>query len=202
MANTFPIALGWNNVPTDVTYVDINQLGTIIAQQLQASVATSVSFFVSGPTDPLTNTGALFYNTTQNAFKFFSTITGNWQPIQFLIVATLPVTNNGLVYLTTTNLFYFWNGSAYSAVSQFEVGDIKFSYTSTDDLGNGWVLAAGSRTIDSITAMTTNQNANAHTLFGAGALIQIPNLTAPTSTVGGGGGGGGTCYGFIYLGNT
>ena len=116
---------------------------------------------------------------------------------------TTVVTDNGSPQLTTNNTFYAWGGSSYSPVSQIaSVGDIKSNFTNADELALGWVLAAGSRTIDSITAMTANQNANAHALFGAGALIQIPNVAAPVSTVAGGGGGGGTLYSKIFLGLT
>ena len=201
MANTFPVSLFWNNVPTDVTYVDINQLGTIIAQQLQATVGASVSFFIAGPTLPVTNQNTIFYSTTTNQFYYWSTVTGSYLPIGFGFVTALPVTNQGYLFNTTNNTFYAWNGSSYSAISQIaSVGDIKSNYLNADELALGWVLAAGSRTIDSIAGLTTAQNAALHTLFGAGAGIQVPNVTAPTSTVGGGGGGGGTAYSKIFCG--
>lgn len=122
----------------------------------------------------------------------------------FLSGATPPTTDQGVIfYNTATGQFMAWSDSAgaYVVVSDgTQVGDVKFNYNSADEVSTGWVLASGSRTIDSITALSTNQNLAAHTLFGAGALIQIPNITAPTSTVGGGGGGGATLYPKIFLG--
>ncbi len=122
----------------------------------------------------------------------------------FLTGTTPPTTNQGvLFYNTSTGSFYAWNtvAGAYTVVGINQaVGDIKFDYDSGDQLSAGWVLALGSRTIDSITAMSANQNLAAHGLFGAGAAIQIPNVTAPVSTVAGGGGSGSTLYPKIFVG--
>lgn len=198
--NTFPIALAWNPAPNSTTYMDLNSLGTIIAQQMQANVAANVSFFLSGAVDPTTNLGVIFYNQTTNTLKYWSTATGSYLPVGFQFVSALPMTNQGLVYLTSSNSFWFWGGSSYQPVSNAVVGDCKFNYTAGDQLTTGFVSALGSRTIDSITALSVTQNAALHTLFGDGALIQIPNITAPVSTVAGGGGGGGTLYPLIYCG--
>ncbi len=122
----------------------------------------------------------------------------------FLQGSTPPVVDEGVVFFnTTTGFFMEWNNTAgaYVVVGQgIAVGDVKFNYNSGDELSLGWVLASGSRAIDSITGLTANQNTAAHVLFGAGALIQFPNITAPVSTVGGGGGGGGTLFPKIFVG--
>lgn len=117
---------------------------------------------------------------------------------------TLPTTDQGVVfYSPTTGLFYYWNadlGAYYPTGLNIPLGSTMFCYTNADLLSQGYVLAAGSRAIDDIPGLSANQNTNLHTLFGPGALIQVPNITAPTSTVGGGGGVGGTLYPFIFCG--
>ena len=122
----------------------------------------------------------------------------------FLQGSTLPTTNESVIfYQTATGLFYYWNdslGAYYPTGLNIPLGQISFGYTNADMLSQGYVLAAGSRAIDSITGLSANQNANLHSLFGAGALIQVPNVAAPVSTVGGGGGGGGTAYSYIFCG--
>ncbi len=118
--------------------------------------------------------------------------------------SVLPTTDQGVVFFsTTTGCFYFWNSTvgSYVVVGQNLVpGDVKFDYDSADELSSGWVLASGSRVIDDIATLSANQNTAAHTLWGAGATVQVPNITAPVSTVGGGGGSGGTLYPKVFLG--
>ncbi len=118
--------------------------------------------------------------------------------------ATLPTTDQGVVfYSTATGLFYFWNtslGAYYPTGLNIPLGSTMFCYTNADLLSQGYVLASGSRVIDAITSLSANQATNLHLLFGAGATVQVPNVTAPTSTVGGGGGSGGTLYPFIFCG--
>ena len=201
MPNTFPISLQWNPVPNSTTYLDINQLGTIICQQIQSAVAANVSLFLIGVTPPATDQGLIFFSTATNAFYSWSTVTGSYQPVGILFIASVPLTNMGtLIWVTGTNNLWYWNGTSYSPVTTWTLGDCKFNYTAGDQLTTGFVSALGSRTIDSITALSVTQNAALHTLFGDGALIQIPNITAPVSTVAGGGGGGGTLYPLIYVG--
>jgi len=118
--------------------------------------------------------------------------------------ATLPTVDESVIfYQTTTGIFYFWNtalGAYYPTGLNIPLGSVIFDYVNDDELANGYVLALGSRAIDSITALSANQATNLHTLFGAGALIQVPNITAPVSTVAGGGGSGGTLYPHIFCG--
>lgn len=61
-------------------------------------------------------------------------------------VDTLPPSGNRagqLVYLTATNLYYYYNGSSwYSLRNQINTfGDVKYGYAATDH--NGWVLLNG-----------------------------------------------------------
>ena len=118
--------------------------------------------------------------------------------------SVLPTTDQGVIfYNTVTGLFYFWSvalGAYVPTGLNIPLGSVIFDYVNGDELSNGYVQALGSRVIDSIAALSANQNANAHILFGAGALIEIPNITSPVSTVGGGGGGGGTLYPKIFVG--
>ena len=117
---------------------------------------------------------------------------------------TLPTVDQSVIfYQTSTGLFYFWDSSlgAYAPTGlNIPLGSVLFDYVNGDELTNGYVLASGSRVIDSIAALSANQATNLHDLFGAGALIQIPNVTAPVSAVGGGSGGGGTLYPKIFCG--
>lgn len=201
MPNTIPISLQWNPVTNQFTYTDLNSLGVAICQQIQSAVAANVSLFLIGVTPPATDQGLIFFSTATNAFYSWSTVTGSYQPVGILFIASVPVTNMGtLIWVTGTNTLYFWSGSSYQPVTTQVVGDLLLDYTNGDELSRGYVQALGSRTIDSITALSVTQNAALHTLFGAGALIQIPNVSAPVSTVAGGGGGGATLYPKIYCG--
>lgn len=61
-------------------------------------------------------------------------------------VDSLPALGNRggqLVYLTTTNLFYFFNGSSWNPLitKDLNIGDVKYGYQSSDH--NGWILLNG-----------------------------------------------------------
>ena len=203
MPNTFPISLQWNPVANSTTYTDINQLGTIICQQIQSAVAANVSLFLIGVTPPATDQGLIFFSTATNAFYSWSTVTGSYQPVGILFIASVPLTNMGtLIWVTGTNSLWYWSGSAYAPVTTWAVGDILMNYTNADELARGFVLAAGSRVITSIAGLTANQTLALQGLFGSSAGVQVPNLTPITSTVAGGGGSGGTTYGKIFCGLT
>ncbi len=202
MPQVIPITLSPVPVPLNAVAESLSQLVALVAQYLEAEIQSDVSFFLSVTSDPATDQGVIIYNSVQNVFKAWNGSLGKYLPIGFLFVDTLPTTDQGYFYNTANNSFYYWNGTSYSAVTSASAGDVLFNYNNADELTRGYVLAAGSRTIDSIAALTTNQNAALHTLFGLGAAIQVPNITAPTSTVGGGGGGGATLYPKIFCGLT
>lgn len=88
-------------------------------------------------------------------------------------VSILPTTGNRagqLLYLTTNNSYYFYNGSVWqpllSGVSSV-VGDVKNGYQTTDH--NGWVLLDGRLK----STLTTTQQAVATTL---GFATNLPNI--------------------------
>ena len=121
----------------------------------------------------------------------------------YLQGSTLPTTDQGVIfYNTTTGLFYYFNtalGAYYPTGLNIPLGSVLFNYTNADELANGYVLAAGSRAIDSIAGLSANQKSNLHLLFGAGALVGVPNITSPVSASVGGGSGN-TLYPKIFCG--
>ncbi|WP_300568396.1 hypothetical protein [Flavobacterium sp.] len=94
-------------------------------------------------------------------------------------VTVLPSSGNRagqLIYLTTTNLYYFYDGSSWnSLITQVStVGDVKYGYQSVDH--TGWILLNGRLK----STLTASQQAKA-TLLGIGA--NLPNI-ADKSIVG------------------
>lgn len=299
MSNTpqqvVPIALSPNPVPANVTAATMSQLMQLIAQYMGATISANVSFIPFYDADPVSDVSTIIYNTTQNAFKYWSTATGSYQPVGILFTAvddtgfigplifntstqilevwdgatnsyvwagppngsvnpvsyvglffwnssvnalmfwdgsayvsltvlpvtTMPVQNLGLLVLNTVTqdlLFYnagagvyqainlqfntsdpvtnaantilnttqnqlkFWNGSLYqSATGPVVLGDIKWSYVNADDFAHGWIIL-NNRTIDTTPGLAANQQANLHTLFGAGGAEKIPAAPSPTGT--------------------
>ena len=91
-------------------------------------------------------------------------------------VSTLPSSGNRagqIVYLTTTNSYYFFDGSNWKPlyIQIFTLGDVKYGFQTADH--NGWVLLDG-RTKASLTA---NQQVAA-TALGIG--VNLPNLSDKT----------------------
>lgn len=87
-------------------------------------------------------------------------------------VSVLPSSGNRsgqLIYLTTTNLYYFYNGGSWNQLTTqiFTIGDVKYGYQSTDH--KGWVLLDGRLK----STLTASQQANA-TSLGIGA--NLPNI--------------------------
>ncbi|MEO8517459.1 MAG: hypothetical protein ABI426_11965 [Flavobacterium sp.] len=89
-------------------------------------------------------------------------------------VSILPSTGNRagqLIYLTTSNSYYFYNGSSWKALSSVSsaiIGDVKNGYQTTDH--NGWILLNGRLK----TTLTATQQAAA-TALGIGA--NLPNIS-------------------------
>ena len=107
-------------------------------------------------------------------------------------VSILPSTGNRagqLLYLTTSNAYYYYNGSVWqplvTTVSAV-IGDVKNGYQTSDH--NGWVLLNGRL----LTTLTTTQQATATAL---GFVANLPNIadksivgtsaTKPLNTIGG-----------------
>ena len=108
-----PITLTPVPVPNNTVAQNLSQLVALVAQYLGAQIQADISFFPTVASDPATNVGPLIYNSTQNVFKWWSTATGNYQPIGFLFVSQNPTTNQGPVFNTVSNTFLVWNGSQY-----------------------------------------------------------------------------------------
>jgi hypothetical protein len=95
-------------------------------------------------------------------------------------VSVLPTTGNRagqLIYLTTNNSYYFYNGSIWQPLvsgGSAVFGDVKNGYQTTDH--NGWVLLNGRL----LTTLTTTQQATAAAL---GFSTNLPNI-ADKSIVG------------------
>jgi hypothetical protein len=87
-------------------------------------------------------------------------------------VNVLPSSGNRagqLIYLTTTNLYYYFNGSSWNPfINQvFTIGDVKYGYQSTDH--SGWVLLNGRLK----SSLTTSQQAVATSL---GIGTNLPDI--------------------------
>lgn len=94
-----------------------------------------------------------------------------------------PTTYQGqLIFNQTQNVFKSWSTTdgMYIALTQYAVGDVKFSTSGADTVQTGWVVANG-RDIDAIPGLTQNQIDNLDVLYPDGLLTTI---TAPASTVG------------------
>lgn len=78
---TIPITLQSNPVPVGITAANIDQLLTVIAQYMSASISGDVSFFYQTAADPTQFVTSLIYNTNQNVFKGWDTGTGKYLPI-------------------------------------------------------------------------------------------------------------------------
>ena len=82
MANqTVPITLQWAPTVADVTALDINQLGTLIADQLSGTIRADVQFFQIVLFDPTTFTSQLIFNIPQNVWKSWNQSAGRYRPV-------------------------------------------------------------------------------------------------------------------------
>lgn len=99
------------------------------------------------------------------------------QNVSFFIQgATPPNSNQGIFYNTSTQRFENWNSNTgtYQAITEYQVGDLKAAYRTSDDPVNGWILLDG-RVINTITGLSQSQNSNLQNLFGTGG--SLPNFS-------------------------
>lgn len=115
MANqTIPITLSWGTVSADVSALDINQLGTLIAQQLSGALRADVTFILTVLSDPTTFQTTLIYNSTQGVFKAWNTDAGAYVPLTPFIIGDVKQT-----FVGTDQLSVGWvvlNGRLISAI--------------------------------------------------------------------------------------
>lgn len=79
--NQIPLTLQAQPASVDLQALDINQLLTVIAQNMSAFISANVSFFLQGASDPTTFQTSLIYNTSQRIFKGWDVGTGSYLPI-------------------------------------------------------------------------------------------------------------------------
>lgn len=83
---TIAITLSWGPVATDVRAADINELGTLIAQQLSAAMRADITFVPIVANDPATFDGQLIFNIPQNLFKSWDTGAGAYRAVTDAVV--------------------------------------------------------------------------------------------------------------------
>lgn len=82
MANqTIPITQTWGPVVADISALNINQLGELIARQLAGTIRADVSFYLEVLFDPTNFITNLIYNSTQKVFKAWNQSTGSYVAI-------------------------------------------------------------------------------------------------------------------------
>lgn len=86
---TIPITLSWGAFSGTWSANDINQLGTLIAQQLSASLRADISFVPIVTTDPVGFSSQLIFNVAQNVFKSWDVVTGSYRPVTDSIVGDI-----------------------------------------------------------------------------------------------------------------
>lgn len=81
MNQTIAITLNWGAVSADISALDINQLGTLIAQQLSAAIRADITFIPVVTNDPSTFDGQLIFNIPENVFKNWNIGTGSYRAV-------------------------------------------------------------------------------------------------------------------------
>lgn len=143
MANqTIPITQSWGAVVADISALNINQLGELIARQLSGAIRADVSFYLEVLFDPTSFVTSLIFNSTQGVWKAWNIGTGSYIPL-----------------------------------TQYQIGDVKNTFSGSDQLAVGWVVLNG-RSFTAIPGLSATQLATLQTLFGGTTL---PNVT-PTNT--------------------
>ena len=125
MAQSIPIQLTPIPVPGAARPLDINQLLTIISQYISASISANVSFFLQGPTYPISDQG-IFFNTSTDKFGVWISAYGKYIPISDRTVGEIIATfiagddlPNGLVALDGRNINTI-TGLSQSQISNLE----------------------------------------------------------------------------------
>lgn len=98
---TIPLTLSWGPVATDVRAEDINQLGKLIARQLAASLRADVTFIPVLTNDPATNEGQLIFNVTQNIFKSWDVVAGDYRAVSSFAIGDVKNTFVGVDAIST-----------------------------------------------------------------------------------------------------
>lgn len=78
MSQTIPLKLTATPVPVGVSYADINQLLTIIAQYMAGQIQDDVTFVLTGAADPTQMVTLLFFNTSQGVWKYWDVNSGRY----------------------------------------------------------------------------------------------------------------------------
>ena len=97
--------------------------------------------------------------------------------LEVLFDPTNFVTN--LIYNSTQGVWKAWNAGTgtYVALTQYQIGDVKNSFSGNDQLSVGWVVLDG-RAFTAIPGLSATQLATLQTLFGGTTLPVV----APTNT--------------------
>ena len=90
--------------------------------------------------------------------------------------ATAPTSNSGLFYNTTSQQWMVYDATtgSYVNMTPSKVGEVKWSYDTTDEVSSGWVVC-NSRYIENISTLTKQQKTNLKAFFTDGVL---PSLTS------------------------
>jgi hypothetical protein len=78
---TIPITLTWGASQSSLENLDLNQLGTLIAQQMSAAMRADVTFIPQLIADPATFQGQLIFNIVQRIFKGWDAGTGTYKAV-------------------------------------------------------------------------------------------------------------------------
>lgn len=78
---TIPITLTWGAAQASLSDLDLNQLGTLIAQQMSAAMRADVTFIPQLIADPTTFQGQLIFNIVQRIFKGWDAGTGTYKAV-------------------------------------------------------------------------------------------------------------------------
>ena len=84
---------------------------------------------------------------------------------------TTPTSNVGLFYNTTSQQFLVFDAAngGYNPMNDNQVGDVRYSYNTSDFISEGWVVLNG-RSIDGVSPLSANQKTNLKVFFPGGTL--------------------------------
>lgn len=92
---TIPITLTASTVPTSVTAANMNELIALVAQYLQGSIRTDVTFILTVAVDPTSLDSVLIFNSTQGVFKYWSTSLGRYVAVTDNIIGDIKYSFDG-----------------------------------------------------------------------------------------------------------